>query len=260
MVSLICCAWAGSAHAQEVAPSARANGLDYLVQMRARTSSEDAAITGHIGYGYRLWGSEGDTLSGFIRPNLSGVANLERYGVRPELELFPISPVGVFVGRAWVYDYKNAPSQDCSLGRCVGNLFWTDAGLHVVVDSKLPFLNARYVASFYDSVATSQPLLDSINALLLSPSGEVTHAGDVVAGIHLGEHFAAGAWLQATYAVKSGQEQNAQYAFASASWNGFAFTLAGGRFQSDLKTPAPSLFAGLSWGSAPDLALVRPGF
>jgi hypothetical protein len=98
--------------------------LDLQYGLQGRTlPGIGAELYAESGYNQLLWGKkEGpkDVMYGLVRPNVGVSSSAVINSLKTELELFPISPIGIAVGRQYIHSNFNFPFLDCDNLNCTG--------------------------------------------------------------------------------------------------------------------------------------------
>jgi hypothetical protein len=130
------------------------------------------------GYGQILWGKkEGpqDVLYGLIRPSLainsSGVIN----GIRGELEIFPISFLGLAVGRQYQHSNFEFPFFDCDQVTCKGEYIRNYVETKMVLGHKGWVVLGNYKIDTIRSPSRDAPMADWRHVIIGEPGEEVQH-------------------------------------------------------------------------------------
>jgi hypothetical protein len=231
-----------------LATAASAKGLDYSVDSFARTSSLGLSASPNVGYSFLLWGDPSSPLHGYIRPNVTASFTPATISGRAELELHPVTFLGLTAGRTWTRRFSNLPGQDCNLGACIGNLGSTDVGAKALFKYGIAFGSLKYTKTFVDSFDDrSRGIIDPGSALLLSPGGEVVSQWNAVVGVPIHTDWSVGGIYQKTDLKNNPGTQNAEYAFLRLKRGDLTYLAGAGRFESQLKPAGPSFILSVSW-------------
>lgn len=98
--------------------------FDLSLGLQGRTlPAMGAEIYADSGYGFLLWGKKKepkDVLYGLIRPSLGVSTSAVINSVKGEIEIFPISFLGIAAGRQIIHSNYDFPFFDCSQVTCQG--------------------------------------------------------------------------------------------------------------------------------------------
>lgn len=100
-----------------------ADNLDYSIDNIIRSYPLGLYSAGTIGYGKEIWGNKKDfPLYGFVRPSLTYQTSFLVNSIRGEIDINPISFIGLFAGKDFTSRQIEVPTFNCGQVICRGNL------------------------------------------------------------------------------------------------------------------------------------------
>lgn len=235
--------------------SARAD-WDYQAGFSARTVPFGGSFSGTLGYGKLLWGSDpGPSLPiigppsgeipnwkfGYIRPSLT----LQTIGFTSrsllELDLFPISIVGITLGQSFHYRLDRASQFDCSLVNCNGYLSRTYVRAQAIVGVGQTAVMAW---AQYASVGAlgSLPILEETWALVSAPSSDSLATLTVTAMYRLQDDWVLGLLGSQGRFITSGNHSFTSLGYANYFTGRWGFFLGAGTYSSSHQDLSPTVY------------------
>ena len=229
---------------------------DNQVSFGARTAPFGGTLSGTLGYGINLWGEDptpnlpenGPPIGnvpnwkfGYIRPSL----NIQTIGYTSrsqlELDLFPISIVGLTIGQAFHYRFSRASQFDCTTVNCDGylNRFYVRAqAIAGVADAAL------MVWAQYNWVSTPNPLpmLEETSALLGVQNYDQLASVTAMAMYKIQDQFLIGVLASQQKFINSGTSGFTSLVYANYFKNKFGFFLGVGTYSSTHASLTPTVY------------------
>lgn len=200
-----------------------------------------------------LWGDPAtNPIFGYVRASggarTSGVAN----GYRAQLELYPVSLLGVTVGTQGLYRSVDAPGVDCARYECRGWVQSHYLQFRSVVGFSGNFAQILYQRDFYeDRPSLAIPLFDSVTLLPLQGTGDHARSWTAVVGRNFAPHWAGGAlWMHSKSPTTRAHSASAAL-FARWTPAEVTYTLGIGRGNSSVAGVGAQALATLSWWPKP---------
>ncbi len=200
-----------------------------------------------------LWGDpETNPIFGYVRGSAaartSGVAN----GYRAQLEIYPVSLLGLTLGTQGLYRSVDAPGVDCVSYECRGWVQSHYLQIRSVIGFAGNFAQIQYQRDFFEARATLPiPLFDSMTMLPLVGSGDRARSWTAVLGRNFTPTWAGGAlWLHSKSPVTRTHTGNSAI-FARWTPADLAYTLALGRADSTIAGVGAQALVTVSWWPKP---------
>jgi hypothetical protein len=149
--------------------------LSYGTQGRSLPSF-GAEFYADAGYNQLLWGkkkSSKDILYGLVRPSIAPSTSFVINAVKAELEVFPISPIGISVGRQIINSTFDFPFFKCEEVTCKGTYERNFVEGKMVLGFKGWIALSHYKVDTITSPRDDRPMADWRNVIIGNPGREV---------------------------------------------------------------------------------------
>lgn len=244
--------------------SAREVGPDWKAAVAGRTRPLGAAVFAEGGYNISLWGDvkgEGNFWYGYLRPSLSVAASSVVGEGEAELQLYPVSFFGLFLGRSYaVRSESRSRYADCWNVICGGRLRGDYGGLHFIAGVGSIFWRSRAESRDLRPSEDSRDFYEDKVALVLNrgydrvithshtlgyrfPSGGDSGAGGSVVGI---------AFSRTDIVLRDGFSEQTSLIFAH-PWNEVRWAYSVGVYRSSALDAGLSVGISVVWRGRPGL-------
>lgn len=203
------------------------------------------------GYGHTLWGdaaaANAEPFYGFVRPSLT-VRGPTTPTALAALDIFPVSFLGVTVGRSYMLRLVEQPEIDCETVECLEWMNHTYVQVRAYGKWENFFFSLTYEKTIFDKMNTlTRPVFQSNNAVLQDPHGDRGNEIFANLGYTLNTEWSAGLTVQYFSTQKSDNRQEMQLAFIRYVYNGWTWTGGAGRFYSSPLGTGLELTGIVSW-------------
>ena len=205
--------------------------LDYSVRAVGRSYSLGFLTEGTAGYSQPVWGDPASgPMFGYVRPSAafgtSGLTNV----ARADIELYPVSILGVRLGRSWTHRANKLPGFDCKSMRCDGWVGESLVALRALAGLGNWFGAFDYEWRFFDRSEDSRPLAESFLGFALSPAGDQTRTGRGTVGYRLSPRWSVGLQGARSFALSSSGRGAMDVAFVRSQGSVWTWLVGTGRF------------------------------
>jgi len=194
-----------------------------------------AEVYAESGYNQLLWGKKEtskDVLYGLIRPSLNVSSSAVINSTKAELEFFPISFLGLSVGRQYIHSNYEFPFFDCDQVECKGTYErnWFEAkmalghGGWVVV--------GNYKIDNLTGPSDDKPMADWRNVIVGAPGKDVQIDKKLVVAKMFGPHM-AGVLIESTLFLESRERRESFAAVYQYKHNDTQYMFGAGPFHTD---------------------------
>lgn len=163
-----------------------ASSFDLNLGTQARTlPSIGAEVFGEIGHNTLVWGEKqkkGDFLYGLIRPNIGASSSAVINSIKGEVEIFPISFIGVAIGRQLMHSNFDFDFFDCNKVNCKGEFQRNYIEGKIALGLKGWFAAAHYKIDTMTSQNFSLPMADWRNVIIGAPRRDIQIEKKLVLG------------------------------------------------------------------------------
>jgi hypothetical protein len=169
----------------------RSRGLDYRMSVGGRTVPAGGALYGEVGWSEPVWGEWEDPQQffyGYVRPSIRGIAAYTVNSVDARVSVFPISFLGISIGRSWTQrGPRTVMDVDCSQVTCEGLLEGNFAVVDFTFGAGGLFFVSQLDVSDYLPSRGDRPFYEDGGALLGAAKGDLIVSHSHVAGLSLGD-------------------------------------------------------------------------
>jgi hypothetical protein len=229
----------------------RNRGLDYRMSVGGRTVSAGGAFYAEMGWSEPVWGEweEPDQFFyGYVRPSIRGIAAYTVNSIDARVSIFPISFLGISVGRSWTQrSSRTVMDVDCSQVTCEGLLEGNFAIVDFTFGAGGVFLVSQLDVSDYLPSRNDRPFFEDGGSLLGAAKGDLILSHSHVIGLSLGDGWFRNQFIGVGFSRYEARDQGTFSERANLvgghTSGAVKWLYAVGSYRSDLRDRSP--FAGL---------------
>ena len=237
-----------------ISPAAADWDLSLAIFGRTRPVATVQDING--GYGHAFWGEGGDPQNpwfGYVRTFATARLSTSPTGIIG-FDFYPISFLGMSVGRLYSRRYVDQPEVDCEQLECRGWLNNTFLQVKTVGQFKSLFWSISFDKTDYDKLKSlSRPVFQAVNGVVQNPLGDRGDDWFGSVGYELNDRWAIGVSVQEFETSQSRNRQDMHLLFVRMKYDQWICNAGVGRFYSSPLGTAPQLIGTCTWNQWPKI-------
>ena len=231
--------------------------IDYQTNTLLRTQNIGLYTNAVVGKSHKIWENPSQKfLYGFVRAGVTGQTSLVVNSLMPQLDFYPISILGFYVGKDFTHRDFNVPHFDCiNEVTCKGWMNREYVGSRMALAFKDLYFMSDYRIIKAHGQKVDKPFAEERSSLIGHPDYDYLHRFDILTGYKLNDKYSVGYLLHHNVMRRLDNSSLMQMGFVRYQMNQWNLIFGNGTFRSrDDKTFYSSLLL-LQWNGSRGLLL-----